>query len=332
MTDETTTQETKGGFVPKALVYSDMGPQARPISAWWLIPQLLLMGIICIVIVAILAIVGVIIAIAGGTSPDSLQDPTSAEMLPVILLATVGVFVGFWIVSFIKTKMEGRSLASMGIDGFMYGGRFWKNFFLGVPLALILVAPTILLGVDFGMEPPTELDFSRLATPGFAIGMLCMLGFLLIQAPSEEVLFRGWMFSGLSARHGIGFALIVSSVLFGLFHGDRFIVGPIFGIYYVIATTALGILFAAVSKATGSVIPACGLHTGYNFTLFAMGIAMLTAATEEGSFLESFMESLDLSNISDPAMSGPLIADMALRFIIPVALALWVLGRAKKNA
>ena len=92
-----------------------------------------------------------------------------------------------------------------------------------------------------------------------------------IAAPvTEELFFRGFLFKGFREKYGWVNALMFSSIIFALFHGQ---------IATLIPTFLLGALFAYIYQRTESVLPGMILH----FTVNSMGVCVLLAASQFGS-------------------------------------------------
>lgn len=91
-----------------------------------------------------------------------------------------------------------------------------------------------------------------------------------IVAPiTEELFFRGFLFKGLREKYGWVNALIFSSIIFALFHGQ---------LATLIPTFLLGALFAYTYQRTESVYPGMILH----FVVNAMGVTVLLFANQAG--------------------------------------------------
>ncbi len=91
-----------------------------------------------------------------------------------------------------------------------------------------------------------------------------------IVAPfTEELFFRGFLFKGLREKYGWVNALMFSSIIFALFHGQ---------IATLIPTFLLGALFAYMYQRTGSILPGMFLH----FTVNSMGVCAILAASQFG--------------------------------------------------
>lgn len=93
-----------------------------------------------------------------------------------------------------------------------------------------------------------------------------------IVAPfTEELFFRGFLFKGLREKYGWVNALMFSSIIFALFHGQ---------IATLLPTFLLGALFAYLYQQTESVLPGMFLH----FVVNAVGAAVLLFANQFGAF------------------------------------------------
>jgi len=87
---------------------------------------------------------------------------------------------------------------------------------------------------------------------------------------TEELFFRGFLFKGFRERYGWVNALMFSSIIFALFHGQ---------VATLIPTFLLGALFAYLYHRTESVFPGMILH----FLVNAMGSCVLLAASQFGA-------------------------------------------------
>jgi hypothetical protein len=93
----------------------------------------------------------------------------------------------------------------------------------------------------------------------------------VIVAPfTEELFFRGFLFKGLREKYGWINALMFSSIIFALFHGQ---------IATLIPTFLIGALFAYMYQRTESVYPGMLLH----FTINAVGALILFFANQFGA-------------------------------------------------
>ena len=92
----------------------------------------------------------------------------------------------------------------------------------------------------------------------------------VVIAAAEELLFRGFLLTALTQRLGRVDAVAMTAALFGIAHLN---IPQFFGL------TSLGAACGAAAMASGSLLPAVLLHTAYNCTALAVGLAMTVAAT-----------------------------------------------------
>lgn len=148
--------------------------------------------------------------------------------------------------------------------------------FLAV-LGLNAIGTTIYLVLDWGLgyfNRSLKIDeifiFDRLGIETIIWG-ICVI----IVAPiTEEYIFRGVLLNGLK-RYGERFAIISTSVLFGLIHGN---------LYQGISVTLFAMVLAYITIKKESILPAIGLHMANN--LFSLVISILITNTSEvGKFI-----------------------------------------------
>jgi membrane protease YdiL (CAAX protease family) len=75
----------------------------------------------------------------------------------------------------------------------------------------------------------------------------------------EETIFRGFIFPAISTRTGVIWGAILSSLLFGAFHGQANV---------FVYTAILGLLLCFMYVRTKSIIPGMVLHMLNNFLAF----------------------------------------------------------------
>lgn len=164
--------------------------------------------------------------------------------------------IPFAIVKRLKVGREKLGLFSGGIRNLS------KDVILGLVVGVVL-APLILLldlyellatGAGPPPTPPTPADL-------FWMGMLC-LSVILIIAPAEEVLFRGFIQNSLDAHYGRIGGLLVSSIIFGLAH-----LNPFIGVFQTIGSIFIGLLFQWRGRRLASPIVA---HATYDCLLIIL--------------------------------------------------------------
>lgn len=165
--------------------------------------------------------------------------------------ATYQALISFVIAAIAFYRMQRISPATSSRMQWVPLGRKWK------PIAFLSI---YLVGIRIPLIPFSDLTFDK---------VLDVAVFLAGVALVEEALFRGWLFARLE-RLNQWFAIIVSSILFGLMHAinfrsplsDRYVVVQIF-----VAMT-FGYIFAALMLYTGSIWVPIVMHFAMDFPAF----------------------------------------------------------------
>ena len=132
---------------------------------------------------------------------------------------------------------------------------------LGASLAATAVYAVLVdtIGSDFLSPPdiPTDIAF-----PGPAV-VFTFQALALATPLTEEIFFRGFVFPGLAPRLGVGWAMVASAAIFGLFHLSPGVLIPIF---------ITGMLLAWLYWRTGSLWPSIFAHAGQNTLVLAIQV------------------------------------------------------------
>jgi membrane protease YdiL (CAAX protease family) len=140
-----------------------------------------------------------------------------------------------------------------------WGGDFAR----GVALAVLI------LGVVFAFSLATGSirveGFTRPAPEGanvatYLIGAL--LAFLVVGF-YEELMFRGYVLQRLNDRAGKVASVVVSSLIFAVFHGAN----PQADVFGILNTAMIGAVLCALYFRTGSLWMSIGFHAAWNFSL-----------------------------------------------------------------
>lgn len=140
-------------------------------------------------------------------------------------------------------------VATKGFRPYVYGIGMWL---IGLTVLIFWSQILIWLNADSLLPPDTAQQAIEEAGGNILITVL-LVG---IGGPiAEEIFFRGFVLTGLLKRFGVGRALLISSLLFGLFHIDPGAIVPTF---------ALGLILGWVYLKTGSIWPAMFVHGLHN--------------------------------------------------------------------
>lgn len=191
-------------------------------------------------------------AMKGGTMPSN--EELSQQMMQalnentglLVILYSVPTVLFLWLfflirrrklhietgmVSFRKSLLPGLLLLALGITGFLN-------------TALNLLPESWLESYS---ESSGFLEEGPFAVMLIATGICAPL--------LEEIIFRGLIFSRLKRAMPVWIAAILSSLLFGLAHGQ---------ILWIAYASCLGLVFCLVTQRTGSILPSMLIHAVFN--------------------------------------------------------------------
>jgi membrane protease YdiL (CAAX protease family) len=96
----------------------------------------------------------------------------------------------------------------------------------------------------------------RMVTPGsLGSALAIVLAFVVVAPLSEEVVFRGFLLTGLAERYGGVFAIVATSLAFGAVHGDA---------TAIVYASAAGLVLGTVARWTGSTLTSVAMHAAVN--------------------------------------------------------------------
>lgn len=210
------------------------------------------------------------------------MDPTAPQSWPAQLMISVlflGGLAGFtllWVLRF-----EHRGLATTGLARPRPADL--APWLAGAAFAAI-VGLWLAGGAPSGAMPGPGGVGAVLA----AIGLLAITAVTVLAfAAVEELVFRGWGLSAVSARLGVGWALGITSVLFGAVHVPPDGWGEPARLVGFVGFTAMGVAFGAVALARRSLWSSIALHGGYNFAFAAL--AAVAAGFNPATMVEGAM-------------------------------------------
>ena len=212
---------------------------------------------------------GVLAGLTLGVDPVGLEagdNPVYDKWLMAWGLPLQALLLGllvWWVLA--RLDVDPRRELALGA-----GARWW---------AVALVVPAGLVadrvsGMVQGLLPEGDLgSLEQLATlpgtPG-GLGVLLFLGLVVFGPVGEELLFRGLVLRGLLADGSGARAVVISALVFGLFHID---------LAHVAGAFVLGLYLGWVRLFTGSLLVAVAAHVANNgiwFLLVALGRSTAT--------------------------------------------------------
>lgn len=286
---------------PWQALYAPWAPASRR-TFGWATPFILILTYLVSSIPMVILMVVAAAGAPGGLEAVAEEGEAAVSgdvLLPGILMqfALWAALVILWVKAF-----ERRSFASMGFTSTGWLGRYVRGLAIGIGLVLLLgIAMATLAALAPGAVPeemremtvPDDADWSALAGAAFIGFALFALVTFLIQGGAEEVIFRGWMMSTLTARWGAVAAIIGSTVIFGAFHLHVMVSGVAYGLMAVFGITATGLFFALYAYMERGIWGAMAAHGTFNAAATLMPLAIMQASEPDRSPADLFAEVLE---------------------------------------
>jgi len=191
------------------------------------------------------------IPLASAVSNGAVLAASLAVSAPAVILLLV------WIVRMTKVPVA---------DYLALKKPHWRDVIIGVVALAVIMAVASGMATVLGKESPAFITDTF--TTAAAEGMLPLLlvSFVVLGPLQEELIFRGFLLTGMAPAIGTWPAIIVTAGVWAISHGqyEWFFVGEIF---------ALGVLFGWIRCRSGSTIVPLILHVIVN------GTAVVAAAT-----------------------------------------------------
>ena len=306
----------------RPMPFASVGPHAR---IWH--PLLIIVGGFFAFMFWVVMPQGILGGIDGASGITDLQDPRSLTMRYALPAVAAGFGLVLLHFLFWTRMIERRPLSSIGLQGPGFAGKYVRGLGLGIIFAIIGTIGGAAIATSQGYTVPELAPgaLPRLSETLLLTALLIIPAFLL-QGGTEEVVFRGWMLSALSARTSITLAVIVSGIAFGLFHLDRLLVDPKFAAIFMAGTSVMGVFLGVWAVQAGSIAGPMGFHGAYNVLLLLtsyLEAASRAAPGDTGSAVFSRM-------IQEGMSSAPRYMDyIAVQQTLIVALSIigivWIL-------
>lgn len=207
-------------------------------------------------------VLGVAVLLAGSLPWGALLAPLNLRLVPRVPWAIVPMAIYLWAYwAFIGGRLgDGESAATR------------KDRQRARPLAPAVWAAAIVTGlIGFGAVLALTAVMARLVvmpesarieTPAAmpaatAIALLTMAS--VVAGVTEEAAFRGYMQTPIERRYGLGTAILVNGLMFGLLHFPNHPGAVAAMLPYYLAVAAV---YSGLTWATDSILPAVALHAG----------------------------------------------------------------------
>ncbi len=221
-----------------------------------------------------IAILGFIVGLALSTLIAGVMYALGyQENDPALLLgSTLGLWFGLGGSCVVAVRRKGSgSLRDLGL----FPPR-WVDAALGAVFAVtgvvaISIALAALKAIDNNLIQGDRTDLSDPLNHGRVLGILVVYLIAVVGAPFfEELYFRGLVQGTLTARWGVGVAIVVQAVLFGIVHLDPRNDWGNVGTFLVILI--VGLMLGTIRHYSGRLPPGMFTHSGYNAILLTLAL------------------------------------------------------------
>lgn len=186
-----------------------------------------------------------------GDSALEVTHLQSAILFMVVLATLGGLALGVWLALRLVHK---RRLSSVYSHDAQVSRR---EFAFGCAIAGVYLAVSLALSAITGNAPRrSDVEFGAWL---LALGPLCLV--IVLQAASEELVFRGYLPQQLAARFRSPLVwALMPTLIFGFLHAGN-VAGDVgYMAFYVVFATMLGLVMIATVWRTGSIATAMGIH------------------------------------------------------------------------
>lgn len=228
----------------------------------------------CLAYLAVLAAASVIAYGIGLTLiPDSSRGTFGLLGLGVAEAAALASVLLLW------RFVDSRRIQAIGLQAPEAGRRWLNGALIGILMMGFVVA------VGYTLVDGATWDRNADSLRASLVVIVGFVGFA-VQGPSEEVLFRGYILENIRREWGVRLAVLVSSLLFAIFHAFNPGFGPLPFINLVLfgAGTALYKLYVDDGQLWG----VFGIHTVWNWlqqVVFGLPNSGMTSPVENTLFL-----------------------------------------------
>ncbi|WP_103503260.1 MULTISPECIES: CPBP family intramembrane glutamic endopeptidase [unclassified Streptomyces] len=249
--------------------------------------------LLAVLVVAVCLVAGQLLARVvlrlSGVDGDSLAG---LGLFNVVAFAPTAALLVTWVV-----YGERRPFASLGLRG----GDRYRKIAVGVGTALVgLVALNVALSA-LGSDTGASGEGSGPSVTVWQMALLLLT--FAVQAPTEELLFRGYLLPALRERWGVAAGVLLSSALFAAAH----MANQGATAAYALLTFLLGVALALWTLADGNLWRACAFHTVWNWAP-----AVLSSGDGDGDNGSQDAAALDGGTLTAAALVLALIGLSAL--------------------
>lgn len=233
--------------------------QAKDRRTWT--AAIIVLGIVFMVVASIIPFIPFIFKMAADIKahPELAKHPQAPTIGIVEMFLPTGLqilFILAWVMVF-----ERRVPAKIGFNEKAFP-RFARGFLIGCGFLVTVVGGLWAVGV---YQVDTWAVWGKPSAAAFlTIGGYALL--FMVQGSSEETFMRGWLMGTVSSRHGIVWAVVINSIVFGALHLGNIKPSP--ELWGGAGNVALfGVFISLYAARERSIWGVCGWHAAWNWLL-----------------------------------------------------------------
>lgn len=249
----------------------------------------------------------------GDTITNLIFPNTALEQLLFLVLSFGPIFLLLW---GWLALVEKRPLWTIGLE---WSGA-WQKYLRGLLVGLVMFVAAIGISAAFGYIAVEEGDPQQQGLAALGGVLLVFLGWT-VQGPAEEALTRGWLLPVIGARYRPLLGVIISSVIFAVFHSFN----PHLSLIAVLNLFLFGLFTALYALYEGGLWGVFSIHAVWNWVQGNLFGFEVSGGIKPGGTLFNLMEVGP-----DVVTGGPFGPEGGLAVTVVVVVScviVWVLGR-----
>jgi len=223
-------------------------------------------------IISLVFLAAVLVAIYFGSAKlfevlknEQFFNSSNISNVSFTVLYGIQVILMLGVVWFFAIFRRKASLRDLGLRYYSIAKTIWYSFLSLLAIFFVSFLYVFLMNSIFGMEAPSSKI--EVLVENRSISSNILLVVVAVIAPiSEEIYFRGFLYSAFKKSWGVNAALFLSSFLFAIVHLE---------LYSFIPLIIIGWILAYMFEKTKSLMPAIFLHGVYNLILILILLGRL---------------------------------------------------------
>lgn len=226
--------------------------------------------------------------------------PAAAPLLYYLVIPSVIVAA---LAFYLSQRLDGRSPKALGID------------LISAPTALPWAFAGLIVGAPHLMAVLTSgADMGNVAR-----GAAVLTPVTIVQAGAEEVMFRGVILASLAARYGVRTGVVISALLFGLWHVSIGQSWADAGVYFAVMF-AFGLTAGVATLHYANLGPAIALHVVWNVTNDLQGATSVADLDFWSAWATVFRQAWTPEELEAGAMVKFVFAPLLIEILIVAAV------------